>query len=431
MRSLVGFSLRLVVTYGLVIAALSLSLPGLTQTQFIDDYVATPAFVGQTRAPLATQSPRLIVTTLLSGLVHPWGLEFLPDGRMLITERPGRLRVVDQDGLLSEPIRGLPAIRAYRSTGLHDLVLDPNFADNRLVYFNYFAPPEGESGSGTDEEHALWTERYEEWLQLSDSEREANPFGTHRIARGRLSDDATQLENVQPIFEVFARRLIFSPDGTLLITTSYGTADDPPQQLNQLVGKVLRINPDGSIPADNPWVGKTDAHPALFARGHRDPEGAAINPSTGELWMVEHGPRGGDELNIIRAGRNYGWPVITYGRNYDTELIGEGLTATEGMEQPIYFWSPSIAPSGMTFYTGDLFAQWQWQDTVFVGSLAGEHLVRLELVGDRVVAEERLLVGLEHRIREVREGPDGALYLLVDADEGRILKLTPKPAPEP
>ena len=394
------------------------------QTAFIDDYVPQPAYSAQTRAPLATQSPRLTVTTLVSGLTRPWAVEFLPDGRMLLAELPGRIRIVEVNGELSTPLAGLPAIRAYGSQGLHDIALDPEFADNRWVYFSYMAAPPGNTGAGSDEEYELWTQRFEEAGE-SGAPRGENEFGTRKVGRARLSEDQTRFEDSQVIFEAPVRRMVFGPDRSLFATTVIGGAEDTPQQMDSRFGKVLRFNPDGSIPNDNPWVGEPGVDPALFAVGFRDPQGADINPRTGELWTVENGPRGGDELNIIRAGRNYGWPVISYGRNYDTQPIGDGIAVKEGMEQPLYFWSPSIAPSDMVFYTGDLIPQ--WQGNVLVGALAGEHLARLVLVGDQVVAEERLFVGFEDRIRDVRQSPDGAVILATD--NGKLLKLTPKPPP--
>ncbi len=408
---------------GLLLAGLGAGVPIQAQSNFADDYVAVPAVPSQTRAPLARQSPRLVVTTLATGLSKPWGLEFLPDGRMLLAELPGRLRIVEPDGTLSAPLSGFPDVRAYTSNGLHGIALDPEFAENRWVYFTYMAPFPGESGNGTDEEYAQWSRVY---IDSSDVPGQRTTLGVRYVSRARLSADATALEDLEVLIEAPGKRLVFAPDGTLLITTVMGGGDPgTPQAMDLPYGKVLRINPDGSIPMDNPWYGEEGVHPALFALGFRDPQGAALHPETGELWTVENGPRGGDELNIIRGGNNYGWPTISYGRNYDTTPVGEG-SAKEGMEQPIYFWSPSIAPADMAFYTEDLFPQ--WRGNLFVAALAGEHLARLVLDGEQVVAEERLFVGLEDRIREVRQGPDGALYLLTDhPEEGRLIKLTPKP----
>jgi glucose/arabinose dehydrogenase len=342
---------------------------------------------------------------------------------MLVTERSGQLRIVEKSGRLLSPISGVPPVRVVAAEGLHDVALDPDFARNRFVYLSYFAPPAGEPAGPFS--GATWTA----WLMLPDAEREAKTVGVERVARARLSDDGTRLENVQVILEGGNRRLRFSPDGTLLVTSATRAGggnvaiDDLPQRLNGPFGKVLRINRDGSIPRDNPWVDRPGARADLFAIGVRDPEGAAIHPTTGELWTVEHGPMGGDELNLVRKGMNLGFPAIGYGRKYTGEAIGEGLTARDGLEQPIYFWVPSIGPSGLEFYTGDRFPQ--WKGNVFLGSMPGQHLVRLVLDGSRVVAEERLLSTFQQRIRDVRQGPDGLLYLLTDEDAGRILRIVP------
>ena len=404
---------------------LATTTPASAQTTFADDYVPQPAYAGQTRAPLANQSPRLDVTTVVSGLAKPWAMEFMPDGKILLVELPGRLRVVDADGSISDPLSGLPPIRAYTSNGLHGMALDPDFADNRWVYFTYLAPFQGETGNGTDEEYEEWTRRSVE------AGRSAPPFGVRYVGRGRLSADATALTDFEVLLEAPGKRLVFAPDKTLLITTVMGGGDEnTPQQRDLAYGKVMRINRDGSIPDDNPWVGHDDVNPAIFALGFRDPQGAAIHPDTGELWVAENGPRGGDELNVVRAGRNYGWPTITYGRNYNTSPVGDGLSSKKGMEQPIYFWSPSIAPSDIAFYTGDLIPE--WKGNLFVAALAGEHLARLVLVGDRVVGEERLFVGFGDRIRQVRQGPDGALYLLTDhVSDGRMVRLSPRTGSTP
>ncbi len=389
--------------------------PAHAQIESAGDYAPTPAFAGQTKAPPPAERSSYQVETLVSSLVQPWSLAFLPDGGMLVTERPGRLRLVDEDGQLSEPLGGLPPIVAFGAAGLHDVVLDPEFADNRLLYFSYQTTPPAEPPGDP--------------ASYSPGDLAASLFGFQRVARARLSADNTRLDDVEVVLEAGGRRLLFAPDGTLLVTTQ-GAAGrdapviDAPQRLASYRGKVLRINPDGSIPEDNPWFGQEGARPEIYARGVRDPEGAAFHPQTGDLWMIEHGPQGGDEINIIRAGRNYGYPIITYGRNYDDQPIGEGLTAMNGMEQPLYFWVPSIAPSGMLFYAGDLFPD--WTGNLFVGALVGTHLQRLVLDGDRVVREERLLLDLGQRIRDVRQGPDGALYLLTSEMDGRLLKLTPR-----
>jgi aldose sugar dehydrogenase len=360
--------------------------------------------------------------------VHPWSLAFLPDGRLLVTELPGRLRLVDQRGDLSEPLEGLPSVRVVppgtpvSSVGLHDVVLDPEFARNRRLYFSYFAPPAAEPGG------FVAAERYLDWITRSPEERAKNPIGHPRVASARLSSDERRLEDVTVILEGGYRRLLVAPDGSLFVTASTPVGlnvpvDDLPQRLGSLEGKVLRISRDGSVPLDNPWIGQPEARPEIYAIGLRESQGAAFHPSSGQLWSVEHGPRGGDEINIIRAGANYGYPVISYGRQYSGVPVGDGLTATEGMQQPVYYWNPSIAPSGMLFYTGELFPR--WIGDLFIGALAGQHLTRLILEGDRVVAEERLLEDRAQRIRDVRQGPDGALYVLTDEQEGRLLRIVP------
>jgi len=389
----------------------------------------TPSFANQTRAPQPAQPSTYSVEIVASGLVHPWSVAFLPDGRMLVTERPGRLRIIDQTGQLSEPLEGLPPIRAVASgapmfppVGLHDVVLDPEFSRNQRLYLSYLAPPAGQPPG------AIAAEPYREWILRSAEERERSPIGIPQVVSARLSADGRRLEDVVVILEGGHRRLVFAPDGTLFITSSTPAGrgvpiDNLPQRLSSLDGKVLRINRDGSIPPDSPWAQQAGARPEIYALGLRDPQGAAINPASGQLWTVEHGPLGGDEVNIIRAGANYGYPVISYGRQYSGEPIGDGLTALDGMQQPVYYWTPSIAPSGMQFYTGDLLPL--WKGDLFIGALAGRHLVRLVLRGDRVVAEERLLEDLSQRIRDVRQGPDGALYVITDEPEAQLLRIVP------
>jgi glucose/arabinose dehydrogenase len=336
--------------------------------------------------------------TVTGGLEHPWGLAFLPDGRMLVTERPGRLRIVDR-GRASEPLGGVPPVAARGQGGLLDIALDPRFAENRLVYLSYAEPgPSGTAGTA--------------------------------VARGRLGEG--RLDGVQVIYRQrpkvqgpnhFGSRLVFARDGTLFVTQGDRfTYRDGAQDLSVDFGKIMRINPDGSVPADNPFVGRPNARPEIWSYGHRNVQAAALDPRTGQLWTVEHGARGGDELNHPEAGKNYGWPVITYGIDYSGAKIGEG-TARPGMEQPVYYWDPVIAPSGMTFYTGDAFPG--WKGSALVGSLRPGLLVRLTLENGRVTREERYLGDLGERIRNVRQGPDGLLYLLTDSSDGRILQVKP------
>jgi glucose/arabinose dehydrogenase len=339
------------------------------------------------------------VQTVADGLEHPWGLAFLPDGRMLVTERPGRLRIVARDGRLSEPLAGVPQVLARGQGGLLDVALDPRFAANRLVYLSYAEPGEG-GAAGT------------------------------AVARGRLGEG--RLEDARVIYRQqpkvvgpnhFGSRLVFARDGTLFITQGDRyTYRDGAQDLSVGFGKLVRINLDGSVPRDNPFVGRAGARPEIFSYGHRNVQGAALHPETGQLWTAEHGARGGDELNRPEAGKNYGWPIITYGVDYSGATIGEG-TAKPGMEQPVYYWDPVIAPSGMTFYTGDAFPD--WKGSVFIGSLRPGLLVRLTLADGRVSREERYLADLRERIRDVRQGPDGLLYLLTDSPDGRILRVMP------
>jgi len=340
----------------------------------------------------------VVITTVVGGLVHPWSLAFLPDGRMLVTERPGRLRYVDAKGNVSEPVAGVPAVYAERQGGLLEVVLDPDFAANSMIYLSYAEAGDGET-NGT------------------------------AVARARL--DGMRLADVTVIFRQqpkiasghhFGSRLVFARDGKLFVTLGERNKErDSAQDLGTHIGKVVRMAKDGTVPADNPFVGKSGALPEIWSYGHRNVQGATLHPVTGQLWTHEHGPRGGDEINITQAGRNYGWPVITYGREYQGLAIGEG-TEKAGMEQPLHYWVPSIGPSGMTFHSGNAFPAWKGQ--LFVGALPAKQLVRLEFHPDgRVRSEERIAIG--ERVRDVREGPDGALYLLTDEDAGRLLRVVP------
>jgi len=344
-----------------------------------------------------TELLKVKVITVADSLVHPWGLAFLPDGRMLVTERPGRLRAVGANGLVSKPIKGIPEVYARGQGGLLDVVLDPDFERNRLIYLSYSEP--GKGGAGT------------------------------AVGRGRLKGD--HLEDFTVIFRQepktggsrhFGSRLVFSRDGKLFVTIGERGERDRAQDFSIHRGQVVRINPDGSIPEDNPFVGRSGHRAETWSHGHRNPQGAALNPVTGELWTVEHGAKGGDEINIPKAGRNYGWPVISFGVHYSGRKIGVG-THREGMEQPVYFWDPSIAPSGMVFYTGDKIAP--WKGNLLVGALAGRMLVRLKFKDEQIINEERMLTEMGERIRDVRQGPDGFLYLLTDSSDGRVLRVEP------
>lgn len=398
----------------------------------------TPAFAGQTDAPAPRQPSRYRVTVITDKLAGAWSVAFLPDGNFLVSESAGRMRTVTPTGSVSEPIAGVPAVKIVAAQGFHDIALDPDFATNRYVYFTYFAPPKGEEPKRWPVEHF-----YNEVWTKSVAERRLLDLGSELVGRGRLSADNRRLENVEVLIEGGAeRRLVFAPDNTLLVTGADafrfydndldGVEHDfthEPDIRRNFAGRVIRINRDGTIPADNPWLARATVPRELYAHGFRDPEGMAINPATGELWTVEHGPQGGDELNIVRAGRDYGWPDVSYGVQYDVRRtdgrknvpVGNGQHSMPGVTEPVYFWVPSIAPSGMAFYTASLFPQ--WQGNLFVGALAGKHLIRLVLDGERVVAEERLLSELDARIRDVRQGPDGALYVLAGDS---LVRLTPR-----
>ena len=351
----------------------------------------------------ASPQPRPIdapirVDTVVTGLEHPWALAFLPDGRILVTERPGRLRIVDQ-GRLSAPLSGVPTVDARGQGGLLDVAIDPRFAENQLVYLSFSDPGEERGTNST------------------------------AVARGRLG--AAGLENVQVIYRQqpkvrsemhFGSRLVFDRQGRLFVTQGDRYNQRPlVQQLDNDVGKIIRINADGSIPPDNPFVNRQGARPEIWSYGHRNVQAAALDPRTGQLWTVEHGARGGDELNHPEAGKNYGWPLITYGIDYNGSRIGEG-TERAGMEQPVYYWDPVIAPSGMVFYTGGAFPQ--WRNSAFIGSMQPRALVRLEINDNRVTKEERYLGGL--RVRDVQQGPDGFLYLVLDEDSAPLLRVRPR-----
>ncbi|MBA1158420.1 PQQ-dependent sugar dehydrogenase [Microvirga mediterraneensis] len=362
---------------------------------------AVPSALAQDTQRFRTDKVEVIVETLARDLENPWGLAFLPDNRMLVTERPGRLRIADANGTVSEPIKGLPRIAARGQGGLLDVALDPNFAQSRLVYLS-FAEDRGEGRAGT------------------------------AVARGRLSQDGTALEDTRVIFRQepahtgnnhWGSRPVFDRDGNLFVTLGdrFDLRDQAQNPANH-IGKIVHIKPDGGAASGNPFPNREDARPEIWSLGHRNLQSAALHPATGELWTVEHGARGGDELNIPKKGRNYGWPVISYGVDYSGAKIGEG-TRKEGLEQPVFYWDPSIAPSGMAFYTGDQFPA--WRGSILVGALSGKLVSRLETDGNRVTGEERMLQQLGERIRDVRQGPDGLVYLLTDSRNGRILRMKP------
>ncbi len=362
-----------------------------------------PAFPEQTRAPAVQSDVTLTTTAFAEGLENPWGIAPLPNGGYLVTERPGRLRVISADGAVSEPVSGLPEIHAVRQGGLLDVAVGPTFADDRMIYWTY-AKPMGDGMSVT------------------------------AAARGVLSDDMTELTEVQDIFVQdppsstsmhYGSRIVFDAEGYAFITTGEHSAvgeREKAQDNSTTYGKVIRVNPDGSVPADNPFV-DADGIDTIWSYGHRNIQGALIHPETGQLWTIEHGPAGGDELNIPQAGLNYGWPVISYGVNYSGSDVGEGIAAQEGMEQPRYFWDPVIAPGGMIVYQGEMFPE--WQGDVLIGSLNPGALVRLTMDGDTVTGEERLLTDVG-RIRDVEEAADGSLLVLIDSPNGAVLRVTPE-----
>ena len=375
-----------------------------------DGYAPIPQWLGQTRAARVARTEAFTIQTAVSGIGGGFSFHFLPDGRILIGERPGRMRIAAKDGTLSEPLGGLPELYASGPQGLFEVLPDRDFAKNRLIFFGYTALPAGPRPAILP--------------RLA---------GLLMIARARLSGDDRRLEDVRVLLsaEGINGRMIQAPDGTLLITSGIPAGvgiDSPdwpqPQQLTSRMGKVLRINTDGSVPSSNPFAARRDALPEIYALGVRDDQGVAIHPQSGKLWTSENGPKGGDEINVIEPGKNYGFPIISYGHEYSGKPINDNRTVEPGMQQPAYFWNPSIAPSGMTFYTGRLFPA--WQGNLFVAALAGKHVARLVLDGERVVGEERLLANLDTRMRDVRQGPDGALYVMTDGQDGRILRLVPK-----
>jgi aldose sugar dehydrogenase len=361
---------------------------------------------GPAKAAATAAQAGVSVQTVAAKLDHPWSLAFMPDGRMLVTERTGALRYVSRGGVVSAPLRGLPAVAADGQGGLFDVVLAPDFATTRQIYFAY-----------------------------AESDTKNPALNGTAIARATLGESG--IAQVQVIYRQtpkkessahFGGRLVFDKDagGKPVLFATLGDRFDfkeLAQDLPVTLGKVIRIYPDGSIPADNPFVSKAGARPEIWSYGHRNPQAAALNPASGDLWTVEHGPRGGDEVNITSAGKNYGWPVITWGRDYSGVKIGIGTTKA-GMEQPLHMWNPSIAPSGMAFVTSDKYPG--WQGSLLVGALAHQRIARLVLDGNKVLREEQFLGDLGERIRDIRQGPDGYIYLLTDSENGRLLKLVPK-----
>jgi aldose sugar dehydrogenase len=362
-----------------------------------------PAFPGQTRACEAKSNVAFDVVVLTKGLEHPWAVEPLPGGDLLVTEKPGRMRIVSAKGQLGQPIAGVPKVDAGGQGGLLDVALSPSFESHRTIFWSYSEPREG--GNATS------------------------------VARAVLSSDRSRLEQVRVIFRAqptydgdkhFGSRLMFGRDGMLFVTL--GERSDKPmrpqaQRLDSHMGKILRITPDGQAPKDNPFVGRQGALPEIWSVGHRNVQAAGFDPS-GQLWDIEHGTNGGDELNKVEKGKNYGWPLQAYGEEYAGTPIEGAMTAREGMEQPVYYWDPVIAPSGLQFYTGDAFPA--WKGSLFVGALKEMRLVRLVLEDGKVTGEEHLLTDRNQRVRDVRQGPDGALYLVTDQDNGELWKIVPR-----
>jgi glucose/arabinose dehydrogenase len=360
-----------------------------------------PAFTGQTRVAGVKTQMAFHVTIITSGLNHPWGLAFLPDGRMIVTERSGTMRIVSPTGNIGNPIANVPAVRNQGEGGLLDLKTDPDFATSRLLFWTY---TENSGGNGVN-----------------------------CVASGRLSDDELSLENVQVIFRGTTAypsanhngsRMLFDNQGILYVSFGEGFDNNirvQAQQLNSSLGKIIRINKDGTPAAGNPFTATAGALPEIFSLGHRNPQGLAFNPQTGKLWESEHGPQAGDEINLIEPGHNYGWPVIAYGLEYSGAVVGNG-TQQNGLDQPVYYWDPSIAPSGICFYTGSLIPE--WKNNLFVAALGGTQIIRLVVSNDRVTGEEKLLADQGQRFRNVVQGPDGALYAITDQDQGRIYRIS-------
>ena len=377
-----GTAMRFILALGAVFAASGLATP------------AEPKF--------PSSAGSLSVQTVASGLVHPWSLAFLPDGRMLVTERPGRMRIVTRTGQMSAALGNVPSVYAQSQAGLMDVLLARDFDNTQTIFVCYAEPADG--GGRIAVLHA-------------------------RLIEGetpRLDDTTVIFRQKGPVSRGLniGCRMVQSPDGNLFVTLGdHFAPKELAQKLDNHIGKIVRITPDGTAPADNPFIGKQDALPEIWAFGLRNAQGLAFNPADGKLWEQEHGPMGGDEINIIEKGRNYGWPRVSYGVNYDGTPVGNGKATMDGVTDPIWYWTPSIAPSGMAFYTGDLIPG--WKGSLFNGALKFELLSRLELKGEKAVKEERLLKNLHERIRDVRQGPDGALYLLTDNSSGRILRIVP------
>jgi glucose/arabinose dehydrogenase len=361
------------------------------------------AFPEQTRAPGIQSQTALSITQIAEGLEQPWAIAFMPDRRMLVTEKHrGRLRIVTSDGKMSPAVAGVPRVDGRDQGGLLDVEVDPDFAKNQLVYLSYYEPREGGNGLA--------------------------------VARGRLAEKEPGLHQLKVIFRMqptldstkhAGGRLVFSKDGMLFVTLGERSILQGRRQARDLqshLGKIVRIRPDGSIPADNPFVNQAGARPEIWTLGHRNVLGADLD-AQGRLWVAEMGPRGGDELNLIERGKDYGWPTIGYGEEYSGSRIHEA-TQAPGLEQPVYYWDPVISPGALLVYSGELFSE--WKGSLLIAGLSSKALIRLSLKNDRVTGEERLLTELDARIREVAQGPEGAIYVLTDGDDAKLLKLTPR-----
>ena len=361
-----------------------------------------PAFKGQTRIGGVKTRSKIKITPVADGLKFPWGLDFMPDGRMIVSEKPGNIRIVSKEGVVGSNIQGVPAVRLKGDGGMYDIKLDPNFAKTRLVFWNFVEPVTG--------------------------------GGVTSVARGKLSGDDKSFEDVKIIYRASpvyegpnhnGSRMLFDKKGNLFV--SFGERFDDEirkkaQDLGSSLGKIIRIDKEGKAVKGNPFEKNPDALPEIWTLGHRNPQGLAFDPKTGELWASDLGPDAGDEINIIKAGANYGWPIISYGIEYSGEPVNGGLTVMKGMEQPVYYWDPSIAPSGITFYTGNLIPE--WKGNLFVAALRGSHIVRLVIKDNKVVGEERLFSDLHKRFRYIAQGPDGALYAIIDDPDGKIFRIS-------
>lgn len=358
-----------------------------------------PAFEGQTRIAGVKTSSAYSVQMVVDGLSSPWGVTSLPDGRLLITEKTGTMRIASADGTLSEKITGLPEVNDNRQGGLLGVTIDPDFSNNRMVYWTYAEETDGKNLTA--------------------------------VAKGRLADDEKTIENAEVIYRAtpahkselhYGSRILFDKSGNIIFSTGERSdLDTRPlsQDLNTSLGKIIRITTDGQPASGNPFEGDSDARPEIYSYGHRNVQGLAFHPVTGDLWETEFGPRGGDEVNLVQPGKNYGWPVITYGLEYSGELIGEPIQQKEGMEQPVYYWDPVISPSGITFYTGNAIPE--WENNLFVAALSGTHIARLVIKDNKIVGEERLATDEVQRFRDITQGEDGALYAVTD--QGRLYRI--------